>query len=105
MFLCTFLQLILSCNAAFIHCVNYFVCPVDPGKLMMSNVYTVFFICDVYLSKVSKNETETVDLSVCLLYLSLETVQSKTQHTYKQQERVGRTNEVSFLPYCNHNSY
>ena len=72
--LCTFffffLQLILSCNAAFIQCVNYSVCPVDPDKLMMSNVYMSFFICDVYLSKVSSNETEMVDLSVCL-YSSL----------------------------------
>lgn len=65
-----FLQLILSCNAAFIQCVNYSVCPVDPDKLMMSNVYMSFFICDVYLSKVSSNETEMVDLSVCL-YSSL----------------------------------
>lgn len=63
--LCTFffLQLILSCNNAFIHCVNYYVCPVDPDELMMSNVYTVFFlffICDMYLSKVSSNESERV---------------------------------------------
>ena len=35
-------QLILSYNAAFIYCVNYSVCPVDPDRLMMSNVYTVF---------------------------------------------------------------
>lgn len=66
LFLCTlyFLHLILSCNAEFIHCVNYYACLVDPDKLMMSNVYTVFFICDVYLSKVSSNEAKTADLFV-----------------------------------------
>lgn len=38
---------------------------------MMSNVYTVFFICDVYyLSKVSSNEAETADLSVCYSYIT-----------------------------------
>lgn len=48
--------MLLSCNAAFIQCVNYFVCPVDPDKLITSNVYNVFFICDVYLSKSVLNE-------------------------------------------------
>ena len=69
--LCTFFcNWYCHCNAAFIQCVNYFVCPVDPDKLMMSNVYTVFFfICDVYLSKVSQNETETVDWSVCFIFI------------------------------------
>lgn len=52
-----------------------------------------FFICDVYLSKVSLNEAE---LAECLLrYISA--VQAKTRHTYKQQRAVGRTRTLTVV--------
>lgn len=65
-FLCTFATIVMQC--CIYSCVNYLVCLVDPDKLMMSNVYTVFFICDVYLSKVSSNETQP-ELSVCFTHI------------------------------------